>query len=284
MIYKYLTGAVIVTTLCCLFVFSQRIISYTSTIRKCVSYRFQETSQIQTHANAFILSQCNSARYNYSIRNLERGFPKFFNFICHRYPLLNDSRVHTASDLVKKRVSSHLIGFADIWTYQIPNNSKYESEWSFVFEDDVNIVEPSQWLSQNTTFSSLNYTKILIELMHDEEVRNIHGFFYLGICGPNFEKTKRPMKTLNNTVHHYKGTGLCLHATAITKRRSRNFWSDLAFFRPTTDSGMDSAVHDFSVRSGNHFYTLGANMEMPLGTKHFGIVYQDRKKFRTTVW
>ena len=61
-------------------------------------------TDIQKRANAFILSQCYSERYNFSVKNLERGFPKFFNFICYKYLSLNDSRIHTSTDLVLKRV------------------------------------------------------------------------------------------------------------------------------------------------------------------------------------
>ncbi len=240
-------------------------------------------TQIQRHANAFVISKCNSARYNFTINNLERGFPKFFNFICHEYPILNDSRIHTSPSLVAKKVSSNLIAFTDVWTYEIPNHSKYEDEWSFVFEDDVNVVEPSEWLSKKKVSLS-NYNEILIGLMHYDEVRNRHGFFYLGICGPIFEKTERPIKTVRSIIHHYKGYGSCAHAMAITKKRSRNFWSDLASFRPNNDDAMDTSIKAFSIRSSMKFYTLGANIEMPQGTGHFGIVYQDRRKLKTTIW
>lgn len=241
-------------------------------------------SIIQSHANAFIISQCNNARYNYTVSNLEKAFPNFFNFICHRYPLLNDSRIHSSSDLVAKRVSSNLIAFADIWTYAIPNNSDYDSQWSFVFEDDVSVVEPSRWISHNQGLTSLNYTEILIDFMHDEEVRDEHGFFYLGICGPIFLKADRPITVYHDVIHHYKGYGSCAHATAITAKRARTFWADLASFRPNPDRAMDTSLYTFCVRSQTMYYTFGANIEMLNGTKHFGIIYQDSDKFNTTVW
>jgi hypothetical protein len=120
--------------------------------------------------------------------------------------------------------------------------------------------------------------------MHDDEVRNTHGFFYLGICGPVFDKNERPIKTVHSIIQHYKGYGTCAHAMAITKKRSRNFWSDLASFRPNNDDAMDTSIKAFSIRSGMKFYTLGANIEIPKGTGHFGIVYQENRKFKTTIW
>ena len=108
--------------------------------------------------------------------------------------------------------------------------------------------------------------------------------FYLGICGPSFDEMKRPMKTFYNLIHHYQGYGSCAHATAIATKRVRHFWSDIASFRPNPDSPMDMCMRSYSIRSGMTFYTFGANMEMPIGTGHYGIVYQDQKKFQTAIW
>jgi hypothetical protein len=297
MVLKYFVGVAIIFFMSFLVIFSRRskfdlqsifrnIYSLNKTIAQIQrnTYSLNETmTQIQRHANAFVISKCNSARYNFTIYNLGRGFPKFFNFICHEYPTLNDPRIHTSPDLVAKKISSNLIAFTDIWTYEIPNHSKYEHEWSFVFEDDVNIVEPFERLLKRKVSLS-NYNEILIGLMHHDEVRNIHGFFYLGICGPIFEKTDRPIKTVHSIIHHYNGYGSCAHAMATTKKRSRNFWSDLASFRPNNDDAMDTIIKAFSIRSSMKFYTLGANIEMPKGTGQFGIVYQDRRQFKTTLW
>ena len=284
MIFKYVLTFVGLLFISSLLIYLRRIASHLHSVPECRHTDLKRTSDIQRHANAFVISECNSARYNFSIHNLERGFPNFFTFICHRYPFLNDSRIHTSGAMVDKKISSNLIAFIDVWTYKIPETSTFDNEWSFVFEDDVNIVEPSRWILQNRSLSLPNYTEILSELMHDSEVRNAHGFFYMGICGPQYKTTKRPIETFHNMIHHYRGHGMCAHAIAITKSRARTFWPTLSSFRPNGDYPMDVFINAVSVRSGMDFYTLGANIEMPPRTGHFGIVYQDRKTFKTTVW
>ena len=235
----------------------------------------------QTEIKAFIISaDCRSLRYNATKENLERAFPKFFTILCFPAISLNDSRIHTSNVLLWKKFSSNLLAFIDLWTNQIPKYSHHnEYQWSFIFEDDVNIGNPS-------LFSLPNFIAPLEELMRNREVREKDGFFYLGICGPNFINQTQsfvPIGT-NKSLSSQRGYGYCLHATGITAKRSKSFWGEIASYRPNSpDLSLDSQLREYSIRSKNYYYTFGSNYHYPPGTGHFGIVYQDRGRFPSTI-
>ena len=224
---------------------------------------------------AFIISgDCNSLRYNTTKDNLERAFPKFFLIRCFPSISLNDSRIHTSDVLLWKKFSSNLLTFIDLWTKEIsPRN---DSEWSFIFEDDVNFTDPS-------IVSLSNYIASLEELMHNPKIRDKDGFFYLGICGPQFVNDTKSMN-VNHSLSSQRGYGYCLHATGITAKRSRSLWSEIASYRPNApDRALDSQLREYTIRSGHYYYTLGSNIHYPPGTGHYGIAYQDRGRFPSTI-
>lgn len=187
-------------------------------------------TQLQTHARAFILTvSCVGARYNFTMHNLERSFPHFFSFHCCQSVPLDDPRIPLDNDTLLKKFSAGVISTALIWTYEIPKYASSELEWSFFFEDDVNIIDTNTTILQLTT--KINYTQILLQLMYDKEVQENDGLFYLGICGPTFNFTDRPLQAkavINETVFHYRGYGFCGHALAFTTRRARLFWTDIS--------------------------------------------------------
>jgi hypothetical protein len=215
----------------------------------------------QRHANAFILtSSCAGIRYNTTTKHLERSFPRFFHFYCYESLPLNDSRIHSSNITLLKLFSSSLVSTIQIWTYEIPKYASSEMEWSFFFEDDVNVVNPETAAPQISTW--FNYTPILQELMHDEEVHKTHGLFYLGICGPIFNFTDRPLQATsdrNETLYHYKGYGYCGHALAFTTKRARLFWTEISSYRPASyDAGADQFIHEYCKRSGSRIWSKQA--------------------------
>ena len=236
--------------------------------------------------NAFILTaSCTGERFKKTSENLQRAFPDFFHIRCFQSISLNDSRIHTSNDTLLKIFSSVLISTIEIWTYEIPKYASQELEWSFFFEDDINVVNPetaapiiSMWL---------NYTQLLEELMEDDYVRKHDGMFYLGICGPEFDIMDRPLHVnlfSNESIFHYRGYGLCGHALAFTTKRARTFWAELSSYRPAIhESGVDRYVREFCLRTGSRYYTFGANKQWPSPEEHYGLVYQDRGVFRSTV-
>jgi len=235
----------------------------------------------QMRLNAYIITEnCTSLRFNTTKENIQRVFPNFFTILCYLFVPLNDSRIHTASVPLWKKFSSNLLTFIDIWTYKIPNDlNSNEYEWTFIFEDDVNFVDPSK-------VSLLNYITTLQELMYNKEIQSKHGFLYLGICGPTFDNDNQTLisKNTNNSLFSEKAFGYCLHATGITKRRSRLFWAEISSYRPNPgEQALDVQLRSYCIRSNNHFYTMGSNFHFPPDTGHYGIAYQDRGRFSTTI-
>ncbi len=235
----------------------------------------------QTRANAFIIStNCSSARFNFTKQNLQRVFPNFFTIYCFKPILLNDSRIEQSASLLTKKLASNLITFVTLWTYEIQKfSTNDELEWSFVFEDDVNFIEPSN-------FSLPNYINAIQELMHHPEIQLKHGAFYLGICGPTFSNDTQTLITLfsNNTLLSKKGCGRCLHGMGLTTKRARTFWTEISLYHPIPDGPTDIYFDKYCLKNGNLYYILGANMHWPPNTGHYGIAYQDRQRFRSQVF
>ncbi|CAF1119540.1 unnamed protein product [Adineta steineri] len=240
---------------------------------------------IQTQPKAYIITaDCRSIRFNITKINIERVFPNYFDIRCFLSVSLNDSRIHTSSSAILKKWSSNLLAFVDLWTYEIPkssnnNNNNNEFEWSFIFEDDVNFCDPSQ-------VSLLNFIEPLQELTHNQQIQQNDGFVYLGICGPDFNNSSPSIifKNTKNSLKSEKGYGFCLHATGITTKRSRTFWSEISSYRPNEgDKSLDHQLRQYSLRSRKYFYTFGSNYLYPPGTGHYGIAYQDRGKFGSSI-
>ncbi len=173
-----------------------------------------------------------------------------------------------------------MISFVTVWTDEIPKYSTNdELEWSFVFEDDVDFIEPSK-------VSLPNYISAIQELMHHPDIQGKHGAFHLGICGPTFTNDNRKIiiPFSNNSLFSHQGYGFCAHGMGLTTKRARNFWTEISLYSPIPNGATDIYVHNYCFRSGNHHYILGSNLQWPPGTGHFGIAYQDRGRFRSEVW
>ena len=238
------------------------------------------------YSNAFILTtSCTGIRYNTTLTNLERSFSQLFRFHCCLLLSLNDSRVHPGDIISVKQRSSILVSIIQIWTYAIPKHTSSELQWSFIFEDDVNVIDMITTPHQISTWS--NYTAMLQELMHDEEVQEKDGFFFLGIYSPLFNTTDRPLQyksITNGTFFHYKGYGSCSHAFAITTRRARLFWTDISLFRSSQDdTGIDHYIYGYCSRGSHHFYTFAANKQWSNPPQHSGLVFQNRNAFQPLV-
>ena len=235
---------------------------------------------MQTRANAFILStNCSSGRFNFTKQNIERVFPKFFSIYCFKPISLNDYRIDQSLSLVGKKLASNLISFATLWTYEIIKYSTGdELEWSFIFEDDVDFVEPSR-------FGLSDYLDALQQLMSHPEAQIEDGVFYLGICGPTFASSHHSITVplSDNSLLIRKGCGKCAHGMGFTTKRSASFWMDISLYCPIPNGPADIYIHKHCAKTGN-YYILGSNLNWPLGSNHYGIAFQDRQRFHSEVW
>lgn len=235
---------------------------------------------VQTRINAYIIaSNCISDRFNSTKQNIERVFPNFFNIHCVKPVSLADRRIDRSLELLKRKLASNLITFVTLWSYEIQKDSTAgELDWSFIFEDDVDFIDPSN-------FSLPNYISALQELMYNPEIQLKHGLFYMGICGPIFENNSQPLITpfTNNSLLSYKGCGNCAHAMGLTKRRAKNFWTDISLYCPIPNGATDIYINRYCSKNDN-YYIFGSNIEWPPNIQHYGIAFQDRDRFRSRVW
>ena len=235
----------------------------------------------QTGINAFIVTtNCSSARFYSTKQNIERVFPGYFNILCFKPISLNDSRIDKSSNLLSKKLASNLITFVTLWTFEIPKYSTTtELDWSFIFEDDVNFIDPSNFLLPN-------YITAIEELMHHRDILLKHGAFYLGMCGPKFYNDDRALKTpsSNGNLLSRQGCGRCVHGMAVTTKRARTLWTEMSLYFPNPNGPTDAYLDEYCVKSGNHYYVLGGNKEWPPNSGHGGIAYQDRERFRSGIW
>lgn len=269
---NYLKYLFIIILFACLCIFS---------ISKIILRNGQFPKQIiQTRSHAFIIStDCNSVRFNFTKKNIERVFPNFFIVHCFKPVALDDIRIDQSLSLLNKKLASNLITFVTLWTYEITKYSTNgELEWSFVFEDDVDFLEPSK-------FSLPNYINAVQELMHRPEIQLEDGLFYLGICGPKFASNNHSLiiPFTNNSLLSRKGCGRCAHGMALTTKRARNFWTEISLYCPIPNGPTDIYVDNHCLKNGD-YYVLGANLQWPPNSGHYGIAFQDRERFRSEVW
>ncbi|CAF1484859.1 unnamed protein product [Rotaria sp. Silwood1] len=231
----------------------------------------------QTQANAFIIAMdCNSARFNFTKKNIERVFPNFFHIHCFKVMQFNDSRINASLPALDKRLATSLITFVYLWTYELIKYSKNnELEWSFIFEDDVDFIEPSK-------VSLSNYINAVQVLMNHSEIRLKHGMFYLGMCGRTDIKdnTSLIIPFSNNTLISQQGCGYCTHAMGLTTKRARELWVDISLHIPIQSGPPDVYLYTHCLHS-EKIYTLGSTLNWPPGTNHYGIAFQDRQRFHS---
>lgn len=234
---------------------------------------------LEKKINAFIITaNCHSERFNITQINIERAFPNLFQIHCFLTIPLNDSRIHTGNDILWKKLSSNLLAFIELWAYKIQELQINELDWSFIFEDDVNFVNASN-------ISLSNFNEPMKEFINDPQVKTQDGFFYLGMCEPQYPRNE--LYTFKNSTPMLvipKAYGFCLHASAITKRKARLFWTEISSYRPNAqEKSLDYQLRAYCERSKHLFYVVGTNFHFPPNSQHYGIAYQDRTRFISTV-
>ena len=155
-------------------------------------------------------------------------------------------------------IISHKLSMIQI--YNIIENSP--DEWSYIFEDDINILEPI------TLDEIIEYEKI-----------STNNFFYLGICKYiNMDSILITEHTINNhQVYQVSGTVRGSHAIAFSKNGIKQFNQFIKHF--------SIVAYDMLIE----LYTLShpANIvRCDLSSKingHLGLFFQDREKFKSVL-
>jgi len=172
-----------------------------------------------------------------------------------------------------KNILEH-IGFDTIFFTAIPHENKVLSnkfsmmkiydliskdtdEWSYVFEDDINILE-------NTTID---------QIIEYEQISTM--FFYLGVCiyGGTVKKIVHEKKIDNRPVRIVKGQIRGLHAIGISKHGAAEL---LKYAQKSTEEYMDICLENFSIDHPAN--VVRYDLESPF-KGHRGLFFQDRRKF-----
>jgi hypothetical protein len=215
-----------------------------------------------------------------------------------------------------------------------------ENDWFFTFEDDVNVAtvpghEPVsetparrhqrrmalmkelaeaesqeaeevllRTIGDQLSLPAYNYTRAILEVMLDPQVRDEHGLFYLGQCQPTRLPGAREIVHPGGAISR-RGSAFCIHALAYTRQRAATLFNDIAQMAPTLarwglgNGGplaadgwgcMDRLMEGWSILSGVFPYALGISVQpFPQSedgqlTEQWGFVYQDRHVHRSTIW
>jgi hypothetical protein len=144
--------------------------------------------------------------------------------------------------------------------YEKIGNAK--EEWAYVFEDDINVVEPI----------------VLDEIMQYEYISS--PFFYLGCCMMNEGKTvKKTGFVINNhEVISIHGDVRGLHGIGISKSGAKEL---LHFANTSNHHYMDCILEQFSIMYPANIVRY--DLISPQEKGHRGVLYQDRHKFPSSI-
>jgi hypothetical protein len=135
-------------------------------------------------------------------------------------------------------------------------------EWSYVFEDDINVVEPIHM------YDIIEYEKIS------------QMFFYLGCCMMNDGDTLQntDFKINNKSVISISGDVRGLHGIGISKYGTAKL---LEFINSSPNRYMDCILEDFSkIYPAN---IVRYDLVSPQIDRHRGVLFQDRNQFPSSI-
>jgi hypothetical protein len=193
--------------------------------------------------NAYLLTcDPNSKRAKFSKNILEEiGFNVIlFQAIPHTKPLL-----------------SHRQSIISIFNI-IANDST--SEWSYIFEDDINKLEDIK----------------LDEIIKYEKISN--NFFYLGICKYGENTISETNHTINNhKVYSVSGYVRGAHAFAFSRVGMIDF---INFVKKFSLEYMDMILECYTLK--NRANVVRVDLKSYI-YGHLGVIFQDRNKFPSTI-
>ena len=154
-------------------------------------------------------------------------------------------------------LTSHKLSMMEIYKIIINDTS---SEWSYVFEDDINVLESIK----------------LDEIIQYENIST--NFFYLGLC-------KHARNTIMETEHIINGHKvykisdcvLGLHALAFSRTGMLDFFN---FLNRHTIEYIDVILQSYTIEHPAN--VVRVDLESYI-SGHLGIIFQDRKKFKSII-
>jgi len=158
----------------------------------------------------------------------------------------------------KNKIMSNKISMMNIY-YNIFNTNE---DWAYVFEDDINVVEPI----------------FLDEIIQYEKIS--HPFFYLGCCMLNNGDT---LKSTGLTINNHLIIKICggvrgLHGIGISKAGAKELFQ---FAYNVKERYMDRILENFSIKYPANIVRY--DLISPQEKGHRGVLFQDRHQFPSTI-
>jgi hypothetical protein len=147
------------------------------------------------------------------------------------------------------------------YIYELISNTEFESnEFAYVFEDDINIIEQIS----------------LDEIILYENISEM--FFYLGMCENGYNHINTNKVINNNVVYQKCGYVRGLHAIGLSKKGAIEL---LNYSKKSTHEYMDMILEEFSLIYPAN--VVRYDLYSPDMPSHRGIIFQDRKRFPSTI-
>ena len=161
---------------------------------------------------------------------------------------------------LKKKVKSNKNSMMKI--YKLISNSVPDNTWSYVFEDDINILDKNLKLNDIIKYESIST-----------------NLFYLGMCdagGKTWFKTKN--KIDGRIVRQKRGGVRGLHAIALSKQGASSLYD---FTKDLGHGYMDVFLEKYTlIHPAN---VMRSDLISPCHPGHKGMFYQDRHAFRSLI-
>lgn len=147
------------------------------------------------------------------------------------------------------------------YIYELISNTEFESnEFAYVFEDDINIIEPIS----------------IDEIILYENISE--NFFYLGMCEYGCNSIKTDEVINNHIVYKKSGYVRGLHAIGLSKKGATEL---LKYSKESTLEYMDMILEEFSLIYPAN--VVRYDLYSPYIPGHKGILFQDRNRFPSTI-
>lgn len=162
--------------------------------------------------------------------------------------------------------------------------------------DDVAVIGPPASYSGPSPFPG--YTDALLELLTDKDTVENNGIVLLGSCAPAWVNEQVWVHRLNGHGNGHadqsdalpwlrsrRGIGLCMHATGMTKWRTRRMYNDIGIYLPKSQHEvMDQCFRSTLLLMKAQPWLFGSELVSPQEGGHIGAVFQDRLNHHTTIW
>ncbi|KAG0554648.1 hypothetical protein M758_12G111800 [Ceratodon purpureus] len=179
---------------------------------------------------------------------------------------------HTSAFL---KVWSNRMAFIDALEEFVQDSSCNAETWRFFFEDDIAI------------HPNITSARARVLLAKGVKLADKDGFMYLGICGPNCTEAR----LIDNGVQAARCAGTCAHAFGFQRWKAAEFLTEMSGLTLKGVEGpvilgfyFDRYMYEYA-NQVQKIWVVGSNLKSPVQSvvDHFGLLFQDRAMYPTTI-